>query len=113
MLAKPVLVKGLSRFWIVGNLANLTSNLIQEIEIKNIAEAIFMTLFDLAEYANMYIMMRTSPPTIHPRLHKIMLLLALLLVPVLVNLIIKNHGQDRKGEGLAQAGFGLQKSTIL
>jgi hypothetical protein len=35
------------------------------------------------------VMMRTSPPTIHPRLHKIMLLLALLLVPVLVNLIIK------------------------
>jgi hypothetical protein len=53
MLAKPVLVKGLSRFWIVGNLANLTSNLIQEIEIKNIAEAIFMTIYDLAEYANM------------------------------------------------------------
>jgi hypothetical protein len=58
-------------------------------------------------------LMRTSPPTIHPCLHKIMLSLALLLVPVLVNLIIKNHGQDRKGEGLAQAGFGLQKSTIL
>jgi hypothetical protein len=35
------------------------------------------------------VVMRTSPPTIHPRLHKIMLLLALLLVPVLVNLIIK------------------------
>jgi hypothetical protein len=27
--------------------------------------------------------------------------------------LIRNHGQDRKGEGLAQAGFGLQKSTIL
>jgi hypothetical protein len=53
MLAKPVLVKGLSRFWIVGNLANLMSNLIQEIESKNIAEAIFMTIYDLAEYANM------------------------------------------------------------
>jgi hypothetical protein len=25
----------------------------------------------------------------------------------------RNHGQDRKGEGLAQAGFRLQKSTIL
>jgi hypothetical protein len=34
-------------------------------------------------------LMRTSPPTIHPRLHKIILLLDLLLVPVLVNLIIK------------------------
>jgi hypothetical protein len=53
MLAKPVLIKGLSRFWIVGNLADLTSNLIQEIEIKNIAEAIFMTIYDLVEYANM------------------------------------------------------------
>jgi hypothetical protein len=29
------------------------SNLNQEIGIKNIAEAIFMTLYDLAEYANM------------------------------------------------------------
>jgi hypothetical protein len=27
--------------------------------------------------------------------------------------LIRNHGQDRKGEGLAQAGFGLQKNTIL
>ena len=27
--------------------------------------------------------------------------------------LIRNHGQDRKGEGLAQAGFGLQKSTIF
>jgi hypothetical protein len=27
--------------------------------------------------------------------------------------LIRNHGQDRKGEGLAQAGFGLQKSIIL
>jgi proteasome assembly chaperone (PAC2) family protein len=53
MLAKPVLVKGLSRFWIVGNLANLTSNLIQEIKSRNILEAIFMTIFDLADYANM------------------------------------------------------------
>jgi hypothetical protein len=34
-------------------------------------------------------LMRTSLPTIHPRLHKIVLLLALLLGPVLVNLIIK------------------------
>jgi hypothetical protein len=48
MLAKPVLVKGLSRFWIVGNLANLTSNLIQEIKSRNILEAKFMTKFDLA-----------------------------------------------------------------
>jgi proteasome assembly chaperone (PAC2) family protein len=53
MLAKPVLVKGLSRFWIVGNLANLTSNLIQEIKSKNILEAIFMTIFDLVGYENM------------------------------------------------------------
>jgi hypothetical protein len=48
MLAKPVLVKGLSRFWIVGNLANLTSNLIQEIKSRNIPKAKFMTKFDLA-----------------------------------------------------------------
>jgi hypothetical protein len=48
MIAKPVLVKGLSHFWIVGNLANLTSNLIQEIEIMNIPEAKFMTRFDIA-----------------------------------------------------------------
>jgi hypothetical protein len=27
--------------------------------------------------------------------------------------LIRNHGQDRKGEGLTQAVFGLQKSTIL
>jgi hypothetical protein len=53
MLAKPVLVKGLSHFWIVGNLANLTSNLIQETESKITLEAIFMTIFDLAEYVNM------------------------------------------------------------
>jgi hypothetical protein len=33
--------------------------------------------------------MRTSPPAIRPRLHKIELLLVLLLVPVLVNLINK------------------------
>jgi hypothetical protein len=39
------------------------------------------------------LVMRTSPPTIHPRLHKIMLLLALLLVPVFVNLIIKPKGR--------------------
>jgi hypothetical protein len=38
MLAKPVLVKGLSRFWNVGILANLTSNLIQK-KSRNIAEA--------------------------------------------------------------------------
>jgi hypothetical protein len=37
--------------------------------------------------------MRTSLPTIDPRLHKIVLLLALLLVPVLVNLIIKPKGR--------------------
>jgi hypothetical protein len=53
MLAKPVLVKGLSRFWIVGNLAKLTSNLIQEIESNSISEAKFMNIFDLVEYANM------------------------------------------------------------
>jgi proteasome assembly chaperone (PAC2) family protein len=53
MLAKPVLVNGLSRFWIVGKLANLTNNLIQEIESINIPEAIFITIFELAEYANM------------------------------------------------------------
>jgi hypothetical protein len=34
-------------------------------------------------------LMRTSPPAIHLRLHKIELLLVLLLVPVLVNLINK------------------------
>jgi hypothetical protein len=28
-------------------------------------------------------------------------------------LLIRNHGQDRKGEGLAQAGFGPQKNTNL
>jgi hypothetical protein len=28
-------------------------------------------------------------------------------------LLIRNHAQDRKGEGLAQAGFGLQKNTNL
>jgi proteasome assembly chaperone (PAC2) family protein len=53
MLAKPVLVNGLSRFWIVGKLANSTNNLIQEIESINIPEAIFITIFELAEYANM------------------------------------------------------------
>jgi alpha-D-ribose 1-methylphosphonate 5-triphosphate diphosphatase PhnM len=53
MLAKPVLVKGLSHFWIVGNLAKLMSNLIQEIESNSIPESIFMTIFDLAEYSNM------------------------------------------------------------
>jgi hypothetical protein len=26
-------------------------------------------------------------------------------------LLIRNHGQDRKEEGLAQAGFELQKNT--
>jgi hypothetical protein len=53
MLTKPVLVKGLLRFCIVGNLANLTSNLIQEIVNTNISEAIFMTIFDLPECVNM------------------------------------------------------------
>jgi hypothetical protein len=53
MLAKSVLVKDLAHFWIVGNLAKLTSNIIQEIESKSIPEAIFMTIFDLAKYANM------------------------------------------------------------
>jgi hypothetical protein len=53
MLTRPVHVKGLSHFWIVGNLANLMSNLIQEIEKTNITEAIFMTIFDLQEYENM------------------------------------------------------------
>jgi hypothetical protein len=53
MLAKPVLVKGLSHFWIVGNLAKLMSNLIQKIESNSILEAIFMNIFDLKEYANM------------------------------------------------------------
>jgi hypothetical protein len=47
MLAKPVLVKGLSHFWIVGNLGNLTSTLIQKIKSTNITEARFMTKFDL------------------------------------------------------------------
>jgi hypothetical protein len=37
----------------VGNLAKLTSNLIQEIENNSISEANFMNIFDLAEYANM------------------------------------------------------------
>jgi hypothetical protein len=53
MLAKPVLVKALSHFWIVGNLAKLMSNLIQKIESNSILEAIFMNIFDLKEYANM------------------------------------------------------------
>jgi proteasome assembly chaperone (PAC2) family protein len=51
MLAKPVLVKGLSRFWIVGNLGKLTSNLIQKIKSTNITEAketIFMTKTNLS-----------------------------------------------------------------
>jgi proteasome assembly chaperone (PAC2) family protein len=50
MLAKPVLVKGLSRFWIVGNLGKLTSNLIQEIKSTIITEAketTFMTKTDI------------------------------------------------------------------
>jgi hypothetical protein len=55
MLAKPVLVKGLSRFWIVGNLANLTSNLIQEIVNTSISEPIFMAIFVLPECVNLYI----------------------------------------------------------
>jgi hypothetical protein len=55
MLANPVLVKGLSYFWIVGNLANLTSNLIQEIVNTSISEAIFMTIFVLPKCVNMYI----------------------------------------------------------
>jgi hypothetical protein len=55
MLAKPVLVKGLSRFWIVGNLANLMSNLIQEIVNTSISKITFMTVFDLPESVNMYI----------------------------------------------------------
>jgi hypothetical protein len=44
MLAKPVLVKGLSRFWIDGNLGKLMSNLIQKNKSTNITEAIFMTI---------------------------------------------------------------------
>jgi hypothetical protein len=52
MLAKPILEKGLSRFWIVGNLANLTSNLIQK-ESNNKLVTIFMNMCDLTEYANM------------------------------------------------------------
>jgi hypothetical protein len=39
VVAKPVLVKSLSRFWNVGKLANLTSNLIQKNKSRNIAEA--------------------------------------------------------------------------
>jgi hypothetical protein len=41
------------------------------------------------DYSDDHSLMRTSPPVIHPRLHKIELLLVLLLVPVLVNLINK------------------------
>jgi hypothetical protein len=53
MLAKPVLVKGLSRFWIVVNLAKLTCNLIQKNESNNKLVTIFMNMCDLTEYANM------------------------------------------------------------
>jgi hypothetical protein len=53
MLAKAVLIKGLSHFWIVGNLAKCTSNLIQEIESNSIPREIFMNIFDVAEYVNM------------------------------------------------------------
>jgi hypothetical protein len=53
MLAKPILVNGLSRFWIVGILAKLTSNLIQKIESNNILVTIFMNMCDLTEYASM------------------------------------------------------------
>jgi hypothetical protein len=52
MLAKPVLVKGLSHFWIVGNLAKLMSNLIHKIESNNILVKIFMNMCDLTEYAD-------------------------------------------------------------
>jgi hypothetical protein len=39
----------------VGNLANLTSNLVQEIVNTSISEITFMTVFDLPESVNMYI----------------------------------------------------------
>jgi hypothetical protein len=47
------LIWSYSFFVFVGKLANLTSNFIQEIESINIPEAIFITIFELAEYANM------------------------------------------------------------
>jgi hypothetical protein len=53
MLAEPVLVKGLSHFWIVGNLAKLMSNLIHKIESNNILVKIFMNMCDLTEYVDM------------------------------------------------------------
>jgi hypothetical protein len=39
----------------VVNVANLTSNLIQKIVNTNISEITFMTVFDLPESVNMYI----------------------------------------------------------
>nr|BAD01699.1 hypothetical protein [Oryza sativa Japonica Group] len=55
-------------------------------------------------------LMRTSTPSIHPRLHKFNFKV---LLPTLVhvNSIIRSNGEDPKGRGFIRAGFGLQDST--